>query len=89
MASLSIRRLDDEVVRLLKVQARQESVSLEELARRILSKASAANSRKPVATAIREVFGGEGVDLEIPSRDPRETLERVDFSTPEYGPDDE
>lgn len=85
MASLSIRRLDDEVVRSLKVRARQESLSLEELARRILSRASATNSRKPVATTIREIFGG-GVDLEIP---PRETLERVDFSTPEYGPDGE
>lgn len=85
MASLSIRRLDDEVVRRLKVRALRESVSLEELARRILRDACAADTGK-VGTAIREIFGG-GVDLEIP---PRETLpDRVDFSGPEYGPDDE
>ena len=87
MASLNIRRLDDEVVRSLKIQARRESVSLEEWARRILSRASVTNSGKPVGAAIREIFGGEGVDLEIP---PREVVpDRVDFSTPEYGPDDE
>lgn len=85
MASLSIRRLDDEVVRRLKVRALRESVSLEELARRILRDACAADTGK-VGTTIREIFGG-GVDLEIP---PREALpDRVDFSGPEYGPDDE
>ena len=39
MASLSIRRLDDEVVRRLRVRVLRESVSLEELARRILREA--------------------------------------------------
>ena len=87
MASLSIRRLDDEVVRRLKVRALRESVSLEELARRILREACAADTGKPMGTAIREIFGGEGADFEIP---PRETSpDRVDFSGPEYGPDDE
>lgn len=86
MASLRIRRLDDEVVRRLEVRALRESVSLEELARRILREACATGAGKPVGTAIREIFGG-GADLEIP---PRETLpDRVDFSGPEYGPDDE
>lgn len=86
MASLRIRRLDDEVLRRLEVRARAESVSVEELARRILREAAVTNSRKPVGAAIRETFGGEGVDLEIP---PREVVpDRVDFSTPEYGPDD-
>lgn len=86
MASLRIHRLDDEVLRRLEVRARAESVSVEELARRILSRASVTNSGKPVGAAIREIFGGEGVDLEIP---PREVVpDRVDFSTPEYGPDD-
>lgn len=86
MASLRIRRLDDEVLRRLEVRARAESVSVEEWARRILSRASVTNSGKPVGAAIREIFGGEGVDLEIP---PREMVpDRVDFSTPEYGPDD-
>ena len=86
MASLRIRRLDDEVLRRLEVRARAESVSVEEWARRILSKASVTDSGKPVGAAIREIFGGEGVDLEIP---PREVVpDRVDFSTPEYGPDD-
>lgn len=86
MASLRIRRLDDEVLRRLEVRARAESVSVEEWARRILSRASVTDSGKPVGAAIREIFGGEGVDLEIP---PREVVpDRVDFSTPEYGPDD-
>lgn len=86
MASLRIRRLDDEVLRRLEVQARAESMSVEEWARRILSRASVTDSGKPVGAAIREIFGGEGVDLEIP---PREVVpDRVDFSTPEYGPDD-
>lgn len=86
MASLSIRRLDDEVVRRLEVRAFRESVSLEELARRILREACAADTGKPMGTAIREIFGG-GADFEIP---PREAFaDRVDFSGPEYGPDDE
>ena len=36
MASLSVRRLDSEVVRRLKIRAERESLSLEETVRRIL-----------------------------------------------------
>lgn len=84
MANLSIRRLDDDVYRWLKVQARTESASMEEVVRRILR--DAYSDDKPMGTIIREIMGDNGVDLEIP---PREVEEPIDFSSPEYGTDDQ
>lgn len=84
MADLSIRRLDDDVYRWLKVQARAESASMEEVVRRILREAYAAG--RPMGTVIREIMGGNGVDLEIP---PREVEEPITFPSPEYGTDDQ
>lgn len=39
MANLSIRKLDDEIVRLLRIRAAQHGVSMEEEARQILKRA--------------------------------------------------
>ena len=82
MASLSIRRLDDEVVARLKIRAKRESVSLEEAVRRILR--TAAEDEEPVGAAIRRIVGDAGYDLRLPAR---ETQEPIDFTSPEFGGD--
>lgn len=83
MASLSIRRLDDEVVARLKIRAKRESVSLEEAVRRILR--TAAEDEEPVGAAIRRIVGNDdGYDLRLPAR---EAQEPIDFSSPEFGRD--
>ncbi len=86
MANLSIRRLDDDVYRRLKVRARVESASMEEVARRILREAL--TSKKPLGTAIQEAVGPKGLVVEIPSRKALRPREPIDFSAPEYGPDE-
>ena len=48
MARLSVRRLDDEVVRRLKIRAARDAVSLEETVRRILG--TAVVDEEPVGT---------------------------------------
>lgn len=85
MADLKIRGLTPGVVEWLHDRARRESVSAEKIARRVLLAAFA--EEKGMGTAIREIVGEGGVDLEIP---PREVdREPIDFSGPEYGPDDD
>lgn len=74
MANLSIRKLDDEVYRWLKVQARVQSTSMAEVVRRILRDAYI--GPRPMGTVIREIMGQSGVDLEIP---PREVEEPITF----------
>lgn len=86
MADLSIRRLDDDVYRWLKVRARITSASMEEVVRRILRDAFAAE--KPMGTAIREAVGPKGLEVEIPPRKAHRQREPIDFSAPEYGPDE-
>ena len=84
MANLSIRRLDDEIVRGLKLRARRESTSMEEVARRILREAVEAG--QPPGSTIRGIVGGDGVDLPLPAR---EVDEPVDFGSADYGDDGE
>ncbi len=62
MASLSVRRLDSEVVRRLKIRAERESLSLEETVRRILR--SAVVDEEPVGAMIRRIVGDDGCDLD-------------------------
>ena len=84
VADLKIRGLPPGVVEWLRARARRESVSPEEIAQRVLPAAFA--DEKGMGTAIREIVGDGGVDLEIP---PREVEDPIDFSGPEYGPYDD
>lgn len=76
MPSLSIRRVPEDVIERLRVQAAQHGVSMEEEARRLL-KAGVAGT-EPVGALAQELFGGDGgADLEIPVR---EIVEPVDLT---------
>ena len=79
----SVRRLDGEVIRRLKIRARRYGLSVEETVRRIL--ADAVVDEEPVGAMIRRIIGDEGIDLELPAR---EVEEPIDFTSAEYGPDD-
>lgn len=83
MASLSIRRLDDEVVRRLKIRAEREAVSLEETVRRILRMAVV--DEEPVGAMIRRIVGNDAVDLDLPRR---EVDDPIDFTSADYGQND-
>ncbi len=77
MASLSVRRLDSEVVRRLKIRAERESLSLEETVRRILQ--SAVVDEEPVGAMIRRIVGDDRFDLDLPAR---EVDDPIDFTSP-------
>lgn len=73
MASLSVRKLDDEVYRELRCRAAEHGISMEEEVRRILEQAVAAPER--LGELALECFGPEhGVELEIPPRRPHEPV---------------
>ena len=76
MASLSVRKLDDDTYRRLRVRAAEQGVSMEEEVRRILRRAvSAPSSLGQLAV---ECFGpAHGTELELPSR---EVTEPPDFA---------
>ena len=75
MASLSIRRLDDETYDRLRDRANRQGVSMEEEARRILKRAVSPPSR--LGDLFLRIFGPEGgAELEIP---PRESHEPIDL----------
>ena len=79
MATLSVRRLDSEVVRRLKIRAERESLSLEETVRRILQ--SAVVDEEPVGAMIRRIVGDDRFDLDLPAR---EVDDPIDFTSPDY-----
>ena len=83
MASLSVRRLDSEVVRRLKIRAERESLSLEETVRRILQ--SAVVDEEPVGAMIRRIVGDDRFDLDLPAR---EVDDPIDFTSPDYSEND-
>ena len=83
MGSLSVHRLDYEVVKRLKVRVAQGGVSPEETVRCILG--TAVVNEEPVGTMIRRMVGNDGFDLELPER---EADDPIDFTSPEYGEDD-
>lgn len=65
MASLSVRKLDDETLERLRLRAAEHGVSMEEEARRILSQAVAAP--KHLGDLAVQLFGSSyGVELEVP-----------------------
>ncbi len=76
MASLSVRKLDDETLARLRVRAARHGVSMEEEVRRILQEAVSAPERLG-DLAVRMFGPTHGVDLELPDRGPHEP---VDFS---------
>lgn len=72
MASLSVRRIDDELYELLRIRAARHGVSMEEEVRQILRRAVSAPER--LGDLALEYFGDDGVDLELPSREPHEPM---------------
>ena len=83
MASLSVRRLDGEVIRRLKIRARRDGLSVEETVRRIL--AVAVVDVEPAGTMIRRIIGDDAIDFDLPAR---EVDDSIDFTSGEYGRDD-
>lgn len=72
MATLTIRKLDQEVKNRLRVRAAQRGHSMEEEARRILIEACETEAApENLVDVARRLFGPEnGVDLELPVREP-------------------
>ena len=74
MASLSVRRIEDDVYERLRARAVRQGVSMEEEARRILRRAVAAPDR--LGDLALQHFGPNGgVELELPVREPHEPLD--------------
>lgn len=74
MANLSIRKLDEDVVRKLRKRAGAHGVSMEEEARRILAQAVGAPERLGDLALI--TFGPvNGVDFDLVTHDPHEPIE--------------
>lgn len=72
MPSLSVRGIDQDVYERLKIRAAKHGVSMEEEARRILRRAVVAPDR--LGDLAVECFGDEGIDLELPTREPHEPV---------------
>ena len=74
MASLSVRKLDEETLARLRVRAASHGVSMEEEARRILREAISAPER--LGDLARQLFGPDhGVELELPAHAPHPPLD--------------
>lgn len=73
MATLTVRKIDDEVLARLRVRAAQHGLSMEEEARQILRRAVAAPDR--LGDLAVQFFGSEyGIDLDLPAHPPHEPL---------------
>ncbi len=81
MASITVRNLDEGLKRRLRIRAAENGCSMEQEARDILKAAldeDAAPGRK-LGTAIHELFKPfDGVELEIPPREPMREPVRFD-----------
>ncbi len=74
MPGLSVRGIDEEVYRRLKIHAAKHGVSMEEAARRIIRRS--VMSPESLGRLAEECFGPEdGVDLDLPARDPQEPID--------------
>ncbi len=73
MASLSVRKIDQETYERLRVRAARQGVSMEEEVRRILKRAVAVPER--LGSLALGYFGADGVDLELPAREPHEPIQ--------------
>jgi plasmid stability protein len=76
VASLSVRKIDEELYERLRVRAAQHGVSMEEEVRQILKRVVTAPER--LGDLALDHFGRDGVDLELP---PRETHGPIDVGT--------
>lgn len=77
MASLSVRKIDDEVYEKLRVLAAERGVSMEEEVRRIIRRAVAAPER--LGDLALRCFGpSNGVELKLEPRKPHEPLDLVE-----------
>ena len=74
MPSISVRKLDDETLKRLRVRAAAHGVSMEEEARRIIREAVSAPDRLG-DLAVRLFGHDEGVDLKMLDRQPHEPLD--------------
>ena len=72
MASLSVRKIDDDVYERLRIRAAKRGVSMEEEVRQMLRHAVSAPER--LGDLARKYFGGDGVELELASREPHEPM---------------
>ena len=67
MASISVRKLDDQVYNQLRIRAAEHGVSMEEEARQIISKSVSVPDR--ISDLFRKHFGrAHGIDLNIPNQ---------------------
>lgn len=67
MASISVRKLDDQVYNQLRIRAAEHGVSMEEEARQILSKVVSVPVR--ISDVFRKHFGrAHGIDLDVSSQ---------------------
>ncbi len=74
MASLSVRKIDDELYELLRVRAAEQGVSMEEEVRRIIKRSVAAP--ESLSQLALQCFGPEnGVELELPPRQQHEPMD--------------
>ncbi len=74
MASLSVRKLDNDTYERLRVRAAKHGVSMEEEARRILKQAISAPER--LGDVFLYYFGPDnGIALELSPREPHEPLD--------------
>ncbi|RFF27848.1 MULTISPECIES: FitA-like ribbon-helix-helix domain-containing protein [unclassified Wenzhouxiangella] len=74
MANLSVRRLDDETLELLRVRAARHGVSMEEEVRRIIRESVSAPAR--LGDLALEFFGESyGATIELPERKPHEPID--------------
>jgi plasmid stability protein len=74
MSTISVRRIEEEVLRQLKIKAAREGVSMEEEVRRILKRA--VNAPERIGDLAVQMFGPtSGVDLELPEHTPHEPLD--------------
>ena len=73
MGNLSIRRLDEETIRRLRLRAARNGRSMEEETRRIIRQAVATPER--IGDLAVQLFGpAHGVDLELPERAPHQPV---------------
>ncbi len=72
MPSLSVRKIDDDVYKRLRIRAAEHGVSMEEEVRQILRRAVAAPEH--LGDLVLEYFGGDGVELEVPPCEPHHPI---------------
>lgn len=74
MANLSVRRLDEETLELLRVRAARHGVSMEEEVRRIIRESVSAPAR--LGDLALEFFGeSHGATIDLPERTPHQPID--------------